>query len=101
MSRAVLTNVASWLLFVPALALALLFSFFMLNGASLWGLGQTVAAGPLFVLLFVYMTLLPVVFGAFGLFRASARRRLLAAATMLISLVLYMFVAAGESFDWF
>ena len=36
-----------------------------------------------------------------GLFRTTALRRAIAGAAMLVSIVGYMFVAAGGSFDWF
>jgi hypothetical protein len=62
-NRGTVTTVASWLVFVPALALSLIASFLILNAAALWGLGRTIAAGPAFVLVFVYVTSMPVVFG--------------------------------------
>jgi hypothetical protein len=100
-NRGTVTTVASWLVFVPALALSLIASFLILNAAALWGLGRTIAAGPAFVLVFVYVTSMPVVFGALGLWKATPRRRLVVGLVMLLSLTVYMFVAAGESFDWF
>jgi ABC-type multidrug transport system permease subunit len=94
-------NAASWVLFALALALAVFVSFILLVAESIWGLAQAYAAGPPFVVLLVYLVTMPLVFGALGLFRLTARRRVLAAAAILVSLVAYMFVAAGGSFDWF
>lgn len=85
---------------MAALALSLLASFLILNAAAIWGLGQPVAAGPVFVLVFAYITLLPLVFGAVGLFRTTPLRRYIAAVAILLSLTVYMFVADGYSFDW-
>ena len=94
-------NVASWVLFGLALALATFVSFLLLVAESVWGMTQVYAAGPAVVVLVVYLVTMPLVFGAIGLLRSTARRRVIAATAILVSLVAYMFMAAGGSFDWF
>lgn len=91
-----LTTLASWVLFIIALTLAVGLSFVLLAAESVWGMGQVVAAGPMLVVVVVYLVTMPLIFGAVGLFKSSPNKRFVAAAVMLVSLLVYTLVALSR-----
>lgn len=83
-------QIASWVLFLAALAIAVAWSLALLGAAGSFGMGQVFAAGPLAAVAVIYLMAMPVIYGAVGLFRSSAKRRFIAAGAIALTAVAYL-----------
>lgn len=57
-------------------------------------MSQVVAAGPLASVVVIYLMAMPVIYGAIGLFRSSAKRRFIAAGAIALTAVAYLLFVA-------
>src|SRR3954471_22166887 len=83
-------QIASWVLFLAALAMAAAWSFVLVSAEMSFGMSQVVAAGPLPVVVVIYLIVMPVIYGAIGLFRSSAKRRFIAAGAIALTALVYL-----------
>lgn len=85
-------NVASWALFLVAMAVAVIWSLFLLSAAATFGFGQVIAAGPWAIAVVTYLLSMPLIFGSIGLLKSSAARRFIASAGIALTVLAYLYV---------
>jgi uncharacterized membrane protein len=87
--RRSVVKIASWMLFVIALAISSFLTLILLAAFANFGFGQVFAAGPAAVLIVAVLLLNPVVFGLLGFIKRTAKWRFAAAGATLTIILAY------------